>query len=292
MSKLYLFFILILTGCATIRQPTVQLSAEVGSRISEMQKLHVLTLQRYFDAERQKVDAFLKEKWEPLYLKNFLGQSGVLEQLNAVSFFDDKKKEELQLALSAYLTDSAEANAATQKLIKGLDQSRQNEPDVVRQILRDYVEDNQLNVAVSHINSLLGTDERARIILEFAEVAHEQMMLQRNDMVAPIDQMQRVAMAELSAAYSDLAAAQALITARLDAAAKIKSEQDYLLSALGVKETTDIVAGQLSKLSSAVDTEILHAQLDEGLDKIKANFKNEVVKILDEARKTPETKKQ
>lgn len=292
MLRFYLFSFIILSSCATIRKPTVELSAEVGSRLSEMQKLHILTIQRYFDAERQKVEAFLKEKWEPLYLKNFLGESKVLEQLNAASKFDDKKKEELRLALSGYLTDSTEADSAIQKLINGLDESRQNEPDIIRQILTDYVEDNRLDGAVIHINSLLGTDERARILLEFADAAHEQMMLQRNEMMAPIDKMEREIVAALSKSYNDLTAAQALITARLDAAAKIKGEQDYLLSALGVKETTDQVFGQLSKLSSAVDTKILSAKLDKGLDKIKGNFREEVDKIIDEAKKTPETNKQ
>src|SRR6185369_15165885 len=79
-------------SCVSIKPSTVQLSAEVGERLTEMEKIHQLTVQRYFDMEKQKVEDFLTNTWEPLYLKNFLGTSQVLQLLQNTSRIDDRFK--------------------------------------------------------------------------------------------------------------------------------------------------------------------------------------------------------
>ena len=253
MDRIFIVFLLVLSGCATIRQPTVELSAEVGHRITEMERLHLLTIQRYFDAERQKVDVFLTDTWQPLFLKNFLAISGVLEKLYQTSQFSDARRKELEEAMKEYLVDPAEAGAAVGDLVDRLGESRRDEPELVRQVLNNYVEDDQLDAAAANIAALLGTEEPANIMMEFAAAAHEQIAAQRADLMKPIDQMEQEALAALSASYAQMAAAQAHVTGRLEAAAKLTTEQQLLLKGLGIEATSGKITNGLSHLSTEIN---------------------------------------
>ena len=253
MDRTFIVFLLVLSGCATIQQPTVELSAEVGHRITEMERLHLLTIQRYFDAERQKVDAFLTDTWQPLFLKNFLATSGVLEELYRTSQFSDARRRELEEAMKEYLVDPAEAVAAVGDLVDRLGESRRGEPELVRQVLNNYVEDDQLDAAAANIAALLGTEEPANIMMEFAAAAHEQIAAQRADLMKPIDQMEQEALAALSGSYAQMAAAQAHVTGRLEAAAKLTTEQQLLLKGLGIEATSGKITNGLSHLSTEIN---------------------------------------
>ncbi len=255
MNRIFIFLpLLLLSGCVSIQQPTVELSARVGERITEMERLHLVTSQRYFDAERQKVDAFLTDTWQPLFLKNFLATSGVLELLDEASLFSDARRNELSTAISDYLLDPAEVEPAVEALIGRLSDSRRGESGIVREVLNDYVEDEQLDAAADRIVALLGTDEPATIMMEFAAAAHEQIALQRAAMMDPIDQMEMEAMAALSASYAQMAAAQSHVTGRLEAAAKLSSEQQLLFKGFGVEAVSGKITRNLSHLSSEIST--------------------------------------
>ncbi len=254
MNKLLLLTLLFLTGCATIRQPTVQLSAEVGHRITEMERLHMLSIQRYFESERQKIDAFLISTWQPLFLKNFLATSNVLEELNRASLFSNARQQQLISAMQEYLTDPEEAGVAVDALLVRLTDARQDEPAIVKEVLNEYVEDKELDMAARRITALLGSDEPAKIMIEFAEAAHEQMALQREEMMAPIDQMETEALAALSASYAAMATAQSHVTGRLEAAAKLTTEQEILLGSLGLQATSNKITSGLSSLSAEINT--------------------------------------
>lgn len=228
-------------SCVSIKPSTVQLSAEVGERISEMQGIHQLALQRYFDMEKQKVETFLTEKWEPLFLRNFLGTSRVLPMLQNVAKIDDKGRAAIREAIALYLVDKKEADKAAKELVDKVSDSRRGEDGVIRTVLTRFVEDNQVDAAVIHVSSLLGTDEPARIIFDFAEAAHKQMLAQRNEMLAPIEQARAEAMAALAEGYSELIRGQSTITGRLEAAAKRSRQQDELLDKLKLRISDDVV---------------------------------------------------
>ena len=249
LSFVFLFFF---TGCATIRQPTVDLSAEIGKRINEMQELHLLAINQYFDMEVTKVVDFLENKWEPTFLKNFWAISGIEQMLQNVQHFDPDRTA-LEEALSGYLLDPSEAEQAIGKLALRINDSRKTEKIVVRSLLSDYVEDDQLEAATLHITSLLGTDSAAQLVLEFAEAAHDQMNEQRMLMLGPIEQLRSEAVAELTVAYADIIRGQSTLTGRLQAAAKLTEEKDRALQAMGVKDFADGLKQKLGNVSVAVD---------------------------------------
>ncbi|MEM9821823.1 MAG: hypothetical protein AAF985_12155 [Bacteroidota bacterium] len=255
-SSLLSLFLLVffLSSCGSvIRQSTVQLSADVGNRITEMEHLHQLAIQRYFDVEKKKVEDFLTNTWEPLFLKNFLGTSQILQLLQNTSKIDESLQNQIKDVFSEYLTDPSEAGEASQKLVNALNQSRDSEEGVVKTVVSDYVEDDKITAATIHINSLLGTDSPAKLILDFAEAAHTEMNSRRQSLLAPIEQARSETIAELSAAYAELVRGQSTITGRLEAAAKVSQEQDRLLGVLGVNNATQKLQSKLSNFTTKID---------------------------------------
>lgn len=68
-------------GCATIGPDAAKLSIEVGTRVAEMQGVHQLTLESYFQLERARIETFLQEEWIPHFLKDYLGSSELMDKL-------------------------------------------------------------------------------------------------------------------------------------------------------------------------------------------------------------------
>lgn len=247
------FFISLAVGCVSIKPSTVQLSTQVGERLSEMEKIHQLAIQKYFDMEKQKVEDFLTNTWEPQFLKNFLGTSQVLDMLQNVSKIDDRGRNSIKSGIARYLTDTSEAERATKELVAKLTETRKGEDGLVRTVLTKFVENNKLDAAVIHVSSLLGTDEPARIILDFAEAAHEEMLAQRKEMLAPIEQARAEAVASLSEAYAELIRGQSTITGRLEAAARRSKQQDELLNKLGIGQVPKELVDKMTDISNKVN---------------------------------------
>lgn len=269
------------TACVSIKPSTVELSTQVGQRMSEMEKIHQLALQRYFDMEEKRIEDFLTNTWEPLFLKNFLGTSGILQLLQNTAAIDDKGKRILAEGIALYLTDRTEADKAATDLVAKLTTSRKDEAAMVKSVLVRYVEDKKLENAVTHIVALLGTDEPAQIILEFAEAAHREMLAQRKEMLAPLQQARAEAVSTLSEAYAELIRGQSTITGRLEAAAKRSKQQDELLGKLGVKPVSVALATKMADVSGKVTNALTKAQ--EVVDKQKPGEKINIVSAIKDA---------
>ena len=245
-----------------------------------MEALHILTVQRYFDGEQEKIEHFLTNTWEPLFLKNFLGTSNILVMLQNVSTFSDDTRENISDALKLYLDDPDEASDATNRILTELDATRKGEPLTVRSLLTDYVEDDRLDAAAVHVNSLIGTDNAAQIILEFAEAAHEQMQLQREELIAPLEAKREETIAELSAAYAVLVRGQSTITGRLDAASKRTEGRDVLVGKLGLGKTPDRIMQEIAGIGTKVDKALNSA--NRLMDTGDGNAAKGIIKILKE----------
>jgi hypothetical protein len=256
-------------GCARMSEATPKLSAELGSRIAEMQGLHELTLTRFFDAERKRIQDFLDREWTPLFLQNFLGMSGLLQAISESGYVSGQDSTEIQAAVALYLDDpEAEAAKMTGKIVAAVRGARTGEEKLVRPIVADFVEGPRADTAVTHIVSLLKSEDPGTLILEWAGDAQEQINAQRTSMMAPIDEAERLARSELAEAYGEMAQANGAITGRLEAAARASAQQTALLSAFGVDSTVSKRLQQrLGGVSAAVGDALTTAE--ESLDKSK-----------------------
>ena len=247
---------LTMNSCATISPDTVKLSAEVGNRLSEMQHLHQLALQSYFDAEQEKVEHFLTTEWEPLFLKNFIGNSGIIEMLNNTSRLGDRERNLLATALATYIENPDTLQMAVDSLVENINVARKDEPEKVKSALGIFLQPDEVNGAAVHLSALLASEEPANLILEFAAAAHVEMNAQRRELIRPIQKARADAIGELSVAYADLIKGQSAITGRLDAASKVHDEQGKVLGMLGLNKTTENIMNKLSSLSTKVDASL------------------------------------
>lgn len=241
-------------SCVSISSSTVELSSKVGDRITEMEKLHQASIQRYFDVEEQKIKEFLTNTWEPLFLKNFIGESEVQDKINTASRLDYNLRENIKIALQEYFKeDELEFETAFDRIISRLEENRTLEKNIINDALSDHLQGDELQMAVSHIGSLSSTDEVAKIIFEFAEAAHLEMKKQQEELLAPIERTRILVSAELSAAYADLIKGQSVITGRLEASRRKSEQQDVLLGLIGANDHFNNISNKLVGISTGVD---------------------------------------
>ena len=138
--------------------------------------------------------------------------------------------------------------------------------------MADFVEDDRLEAATSHVSSLLRTADPALLLIEWVTDAQEQINLQRQQMLAPLDEAERAASADLAAAYADMLKANGVITARLEAAAKKTEAQDQLLATFGVKDVANDMRMRLADISQAVGAAVsaAGAAVQEGQEATRA----------------------
>ena len=246
------FLLCSLSACATMGPAPPQLSAELGNRMAEMQGLHQLALESFFESERNRVEEFLEREWIPLFLRNFMGTSGLMNDLARGGQVTEQDRENLRVAVAQYLTDPSEAGELADRIVAAVTGTRSQEASTVRGVLADFVEDDLLAAATSHVSSLLGTADPAFLLIEWVTDAQEQINLQRQQMLAPLNEAQRAASAELAAAYADILKANGVITARLEAAAKRTEAQNQLLESFGLRDVADEMRVRLASISEAV----------------------------------------
>jgi len=251
-----ILFMVIISSCATVGPAPAKLSAEVGDRIAEMEALHQQTLKSYFDNERDRVEQFLNDKWIPQFLKNFLAISGLLNDISATTFVGEGQKELLEKTLAQYIIDPSEVSQAGDKIVKAIDDNRKVEDGAISQILNDYVEDNQLSQANATVSAVFKSDTPGQLILEWAEDAQVEINKRRKELLDPLNKAEQHVSAELTASYSQLLKANGVVTARLEAAAKVKTLQDEVLQAFNVKGQADVLRSKLADLSGTVGSAI------------------------------------
>lgn len=263
-------------GCTRMSQATPRLSAELGNRISEMQGLHQLTLSRFFDAERGRVEEFLEREWIPLFLRNFLGTSGLISDVLGAGRVSEADRESIRLAVAEYLTDPSEAPRLTAAVVQAVASSRGREDTLVRTTLARFIDEGRLDRATAHVTSLLRSADPAILVLEWAGDAQQQITRMRRQLLDPLDAAERQATADLAQAYNDMAAANGAITGRLDAAARITARQDAMLAALGAGDIAGRTRSRLAAVSEAVG-----GALAEGTRKVgDGGSPGEVLRVL------------
>lgn len=248
-----------LFSCSSINPSTVQLSAEVGKRMNEMQSLHMKAIHNYFDLEEQKINDFVDQTWKPLFLKNFIAESKVLDLLQNVSRIDEQTQTNIQKIIGENLADPSESQQATAKVLEALNKSRDQEEGAMRTILKDYIEDNKVEQAANHIYSILGTDEPAQIIFEFTEQANLTIEEQRAELLAPIREARNATVAQLGADYAELIRGQSTVTGRLQAASKADQQNAAFMNAIGLGQMGNSLNQRMANVSNTVNSTLLKA---------------------------------
>lgn len=206
----------LLVGCASVPKESVELSAVVGARITDVQISHEAILSAYFSISRDRIDDFFRYRFTPQFLENFVHDSKLLEQLDSVEPFTDEQKERLLVALERVLSE----------------------------------EDSQR--AYKAASTALGGTEQGELVLQFAEAALEQIDEEKQALLGPLNDREALAIKELRGAYAELLAMQTTVTAHLQSVREVSVEQDNLLKSLGLLESRDKIVEEAIDLNGQV----------------------------------------
>lgn len=244
----------LLVSCGTLSPATVKLSNAITIRVKDMERSHIHAVNAVFDSQIQRVDKFMDEEWIPLFLRNFLGISRILEDLKKVDSIGIKTQENIQIASESYLDDKDESGTLAKKIVDALNTKRGNETETIRSIIKDFVPDEKVEASVVHISSLLNTETPAVLILDFAQVANTEINKQRQSLIAPIEEARQMTLAQINQEYVDIYAGQGVITARLEAAVRKDKAQVQLIDAVGGEGTSKKLKSNLLSFSNQLES--------------------------------------
>lgn len=234
-----LFLILSALSCASMPKQTVELAEISQEQIAELQKSHIRIVQLYYDGLRSDINDFIDNKWIPLFLSKAVENEQFRKDLD-----------------EAYATIN----------IKPF--------DVEVKWQGQQLSEPQKSIVLSGIEKAI-TDEKskfAEVLKGFTEATQKEINKKRKELLAPIDEQEKLIIREINAAYADLYSAQATLKGYLSSAVEVRENQELLFKKLGVLEKSqDIMNKTLNandKLSGILN--------DEGitLDKIKEYLEN------------------
>ena len=248
-----LLLIIVLAGCGTMSSATVELSTQITTRTKDIEKTHIYAVNTYFDSERKRIEEFMKEKWTPLFLRNFIGTSRILDDLKKAESIGANTRDNLAVAAREYLTDPSEGEAMANKIVDTLNEKRKDEDVAIRTIVKDYIPDEKQDAATIHMTALLNLETPAVLIMEFTEAANEEIQTQQQALLKPIEDARAKTLEELRKAYADIYAGQGVITARLEAAVRKGEQQARLVDAVGGDGTAAKINASLKSLAKDIN---------------------------------------
>jgi len=193
-------------SCASVPQEAVVLSDFVGTQIAEHRASHEEFVRRYFEQSRDIVETFLRDRWIPEFLEDYVDRSGVVPMLITPE--------------GVLPEDDVDRLLAELGVLEGVSPSSHSE-------------------IVAAVGRAFGDAERGQIMLEFAEAALAEIGLQKAELLEPLDAQEEEVLRHLSRSYAQLQQAQAQVTAHLASVRKVTGAQDELLQLAGIREIRD-----------------------------------------------------
>lgn len=238
-----------LSGCATITKDTVHLSIVIEEQTVQLQKSHIKFVQRYYQKLRDDVEAFMSEKWTPLFLSKTVQNKGFRKDLDEAYLVSSLDMKDIEILVKGKPAESPYKEA----LISGVDQS------VIAQ------------------RSRLGN-----VLLEFSQACQEQINKKRDELITPINQQETLVISQINASYADLQSSQASITAYLKSALDVKENQDLVLKKIAVLEQSEELMDTLMVANDKL-TDILGE--DKSADEVIVEYKAKMAELMEKIKK-------
>ncbi|MFH2057692.1 MAG: hypothetical protein ABIJ59_02185 [Pseudomonadota bacterium] len=239
----------LLNACATTSAKTVQLSQITQDQAVNLQKSHVQFVQRFYQKLRQDVIVFLETKWTPLFLSKAVNNKGFKKDLDEAYLLSDMKSADIQVTW------------------KG-----------------DSLVEPRKSAVLSSIERLAKENQGrlGKVLLDFASAAQTQINNKQKELLTPINDQERLVLSEINAAWADLLAGQAAVTAHLGSLVEVKKSQDEILGKLGVLEKRDHILGTLLQYSDTF-TNLLEEQ--KNAEDIITEYKNKLKDLKEELKR-------
>ena len=155
-TVIFSFFILFLSGCASIPSEAPELSTQLGNRISAIEKANINLLHKFFDLKRDEVDKFINEDWTPEFAKNLFSEPKIKDAWNTI-VSDNDPNERLKFLVITGPKLQAKINQKRHEMIKPLDDL---ERGLEQKIRDEYTQARSINNSItSFLESASKIDE-------------------------------------------------------------------------------------------------------------------------------------
>jgi len=77
------------SGCISLPRDAVQLSTELGARVSESRAAHLTLVRTYMAEKRERVDEFMFKEWIPEFARQVFKQEGIKKEWERVAASSD-----------------------------------------------------------------------------------------------------------------------------------------------------------------------------------------------------------
>lgn len=134
-----------LTACAHIPSEAPELSAELGNRISAIEKSHIRLLRNFFDEKRNQVDEFILEEWIPTFAEEFFSNPKI-EKIWEEIVRSNNKKDRLELLVRLGPKLQSKISAKRVELVKPLDLL---ERSIERKLRDEYEQAKAINNSIT-----------------------------------------------------------------------------------------------------------------------------------------------
>jgi hypothetical protein len=151
-----------LNACATIPQESVDLSIELGKRISAIETSHIALVDSYFDVKRDRVDRYVTEKWVPEFAEQVFSNKQIAAVWDKV-VRSGNKAERLEFIVTLGPKLQAKINKKRLELVKPLDDA---ERLIKRELNTNYEQARSINNSVTSflVSSSKVADNRNRYL--------------------------------------------------------------------------------------------------------------------------------
>lgn len=206
-------------SCASVPDEAVVLSNLVGAQIAAHRASHEAFVRRYYASSRDIVEMFLRDRWVPEYLERFVGESEVMDLLTTPDeVFDEAQLKRLQEEIMG---------------VSGVGEVR-------------------TPLIVEAVSRVLGDSERGQIMLDFAQVALEEIEAQRSELIGPLFQQEQEVLDRLARSYDQLQQAQTQLTAYIASSHRVTRSQDEILEAMEIRDLRDDALERAVRLSEGL----------------------------------------
>lgn len=149
--------VFLLTGCVSIPREVVELSYIIGQDLTIVHVSYKKLVQEHFQFLREQITRFLEEKWIPAYIKDFVTEGELIENVTDTEY--------VYLWVEVALE---EIETKREELLKPIDQEEQKLLELVDEA---FVQLYNANATITaHLNSASRVREAQDKILEVADL--------------------------------------------------------------------------------------------------------------------------
>lgn len=134
-----------LNACATIPQESVDLSIELGKRISAIETSHMALVDSYFDVRRDRVDRYVTEEWVPEFAEQVFSNKQIAAVWDKV-VRSGNKTERLEFIVELGPELQSRINKKRLELVKPLDDA---ERMIKKELRTNYEQARSINNSVT-----------------------------------------------------------------------------------------------------------------------------------------------